>query len=304
MSMIENKYMNDLAIIILNYNSSDKIVTQVNKLMGEGIPSSMFYIVDNDSNENDRTKLQNFAKNNNLNFIQSLKNGGYARGNRLAIEKAIKDIRNYFLILNPDIEISQTVVEKLYSKIKSDKNLYFVGPRICDKFDREYIFSDGGKVSLDNCFEASHTNGGKTISEVEIPAFNTDIDYVNGSAIMFKKETLDLVGMMREDFFMYFEETEWCYRLKSIPAAKQAIVTTLIAYHEKSDEGQFQKFYMIRNRILLCRLYHVPHSKLISKSFYEAQKKLFTKKGNFISNVFLFASNVKAIFEGEFKKLV
>ena len=59
---------------------------------------------------------------------------------------------------------------------------------------------------------------------------------------MLKKETLDLVGMMREDFFMYFEETEWCYRLKKIPNAKQAIITTLIAYHEMSKQDDFQNF--------------------------------------------------------------
>ena len=44
--MIGSKLMEDLAIIILNYNSSDKIVVQVNKLVDEGLSSSIFYIVD------------------------------------------------------------------------------------------------------------------------------------------------------------------------------------------------------------------------------------------------------------------
>lgn len=46
--------MDNLAIIILNYNSSSKIITQVNKLKEEGINPSAFYIVDNDSAENDK----------------------------------------------------------------------------------------------------------------------------------------------------------------------------------------------------------------------------------------------------------
>lgn len=296
--------MNDLAIIILNYNSSDKVINQVNKLLDEGLDSSAFYIVDNASNQNDIINLENYTKNKHLEFLQSKDNGGYAKGNKLAIEKALNDNKIFFLILNPDIEISSSVIISLYNIIKNDHNLYFVGPRICDKFDREYIFSDGGRVSVENFFEASHTNGGRKIDEVEIPEFNVNIDYVNGSAIMFKKETLDLIGMMREDFFMYFEETEWCYRLKNIPDAKQAIITTQIAYHEMSKQDTFQNFYMTRNRIFLCRLYKLPHQKLISKFLYEAQKKLFSSKGNFKTNLVTFASQVKAVFEGEFKKLV
>lgn len=296
--------MNDLSIIILNYNSSDKIINQVNTLIDEGMDFSVFYIVDNNSNPDEKVKLRNYTRSRQLTFIESEENGGYAKGNRLAIEKALDDQKSFFLILNPDIEISYSVVHKLYDILKKDHDLYFVGPRICDKFDREYIFSDGGKVSLSNFFEASHTNGGKKINEVNVPEFNTDIDYVNGSAIMFKKETLDLIGKMRDDFFMYFEETEWCYRLKNIPNAKQAIITTQIAYHEMSKQDTFQNFYMTRNRIFLCRLYKLPHQKLISKFLYEAQKKFFSSKGKFITNLSNFTSQVKAVLEGEFKKLV
>jgi GT2 family glycosyltransferase len=296
--------MKDLAIIILNYNSSQKIVDQVNRLKAQGVDPSSLYIVDNYSSTDDREKLRKYTSNNQLHFIQSQENGGYAKGNRLAIDKALNDNKNYFLILNPDIEISYHVVQGLYNSLKNDNNLFFVGPRICDKFDREYIFSDGGKINRDRYFEASHTNGGKRVDEVNVPELNTDIDYVNGSALMFKKETLDLIGMMREDFFMYFEETEWCYRLKSIPYAKQAILTTLIAYHEMSKQDDFQNFYMTRNRIFLCRLYNLPHSKLISNFLYQAQKKLFSKRGSFKDNLTTFISQLKAITEGKFKKLV
>lgn len=295
--------MNDLAIIVLNYNSSVKVISQVNQLLGEGMSSSVFYIVDNISANGDRNILQKFTEEKQLKFIKSYENGGYAKGNRLAIEKALNDKKSYFLILNPDIEISYSVVANLYDTIKHNESLFFVGPRICDKYDRESIFSDGGRVNINNFFEASHTNGEKNINEIKIAEFNTDIDYVNGSAIMFKKETLDLVGMMRDDFFMYFEETEWCYRLKGIPNAKQAIITTQTAYHEMSKQDTFQNFYMTRNRIFLCRLYKLPHIKLVLKYLYEAQKKLFSTKGDFKTNLFIFISQVKAILEGEFKKL-
>lgn len=295
--------MKDLAILILNYNSSVKIVEQVEKLITEEISASHFYIVDNNSDNEDRKRLVNFVESKNLNFIQSSENGGYAKGNNLAIEKAIEDQKNFFLILNPDIEISGAVVRNLYDILSRDRQLYIIGPRICDKDDREIIFSDGGKLYRDDFFQPDHVNVGKRIDEVIIPQINYDIDYINGSAMMFKKEALSLIGKMREDFFMYFEETEWCYRLQLLPNAEQAIVTSLVVYHELSKADSFKKFFMTRNRIYLCRLYNLPHRKFTLRLLYDAQKYLFNTKGNFIDNINLFFSQIRAVLEGEFRKL-
>ena len=295
--------MENLAIVILNYNSSDKIINQVMHLMNGGINASNFYIIDNNSNIQNQNKIQTFVKTHQLNFIQSTENGGYAKGNRIALEKALSDNKLYFLIINPDIEISALVIRQLYDSISNDENLFILGPRICDKEDREIIFSDGGKLNKDRFFEASHINVGKNINEVEIPLFNYDIDYINGSAMMFRKESINLLGMMREDFFMYFEEAEWCYRLKKTQNAKQAIITSLVVYHELSKTDLFKKFYMTRNRIFMCRLYKIPHKKLIMHFLYEAQKDLFNKKRNFVYNIRLFFSQLRAILEGEFRNL-
>lgn len=295
--------MKDLAIIILNYNSSNKVINQVSRLMGEGISSDIFYLVDNNSEEKDRKALQGFAIINKLKLIQSNENQGYAVGNRLAIESALDDDKKIFLILNPDIEISNDVIRSLHEVMTNNDELFILGPRICDKEDRKIIFSDGGTLDKANFFEAGHINGGINVDDVDIAEINYDIDYINGSAIIFRRETLELIGMMREDFFMYFEESEWCYRLKQIPTAKQAIITSLVVYHELSKSDLFKNFYMTRNRIYLCRLYNIPHQKFIMQLLYQVQKYLFNTKGNLKDNVQLFTTQLRAILEGEFKRL-
>ena len=72
----DSNMLENLAIIILNYNTADKIANQVEKLMDEGISSSIFYIVDNASKIGDQKSLENFAGKNNLNFVKSAENGG------------------------------------------------------------------------------------------------------------------------------------------------------------------------------------------------------------------------------------
>ena len=299
----DSNMLENLAIIILNYNTADKIAIQVEKLMDEGISSSIFYIVDNASKIGDQKSLENFAGKNNLNFVNSAENGGYAKGNNIAIDLAIKKNKTVFLILNPDIEISARTIIALHETISSEDELLFVGPRICDKYNRNLIFSDGGTLIPDRFFESDHLHYGKNIDEFNSFGKNYEIDYVNGSALMFKKATLDILGKMREDFFMYFEEAEWCYRLKKHPGFKQAICTDVTAYHEMSNKGDFYQFYMTRNRIFMCRLYSIPHKDLIRNYLYEAQKRFLGLKGNAKNNFSFFATQIKAVFEGEFKKL-
>jgi GT2 family glycosyltransferase len=303
MIMKETNSLGNLAIIILNYNTAGKIANQVTQLIAEGISSSIFYIIDNHSKIEDRKSLEDFSQKNNLNFIKSPENGGYAKGNNIAIAHAINDGKIVFLILNPDIEIPLKTISTLYETISNEKELLFVGPRICDKYDRNIIFSDGGILKPEKCFESDHLHYGRNVEEVNSSEKNYRIDYVNGSALMFKKETVEILGKMREDFFMYFEEAEWCYRLKQYPKYKQAILTNVVAYHEMSDKGNFYQFYMTRNRIFMCRLYQIPHNALIKNYLYEAQKRFLGFKGNTKKNFSFFTTQVRAVLEGEFRKL-
>jgi GT2 family glycosyltransferase len=86
--------MQDLAIIILNYNSFDDTSREVNKLLKEGCIEKSIYIVDNNSDDKDR--IAEFCLQKKINYIISNKNGGYAYGNNLAIKQAINDEKNIF----------------------------------------------------------------------------------------------------------------------------------------------------------------------------------------------------------------
>lgn len=85
----------------------------------------------------------------------------YAKGNNLAIKRALSDQKKYFLILNPDIEISSSFVRNLYEVITTDNSLFIVGPRIYEKDCRGIIFSDDGKLYRSNFFEVNRVNVGK-----------------------------------------------------------------------------------------------------------------------------------------------
>ena len=288
----------DLAIISLNYNSAKEVFRQVSSLREEGILDVCFYLIDNASN--DGKEIEEYCLKNEVKFIANPTNGGYAQGNNIGIRKAIEDGRATFLILNPDIEISKDTIEKLYNTLHSKPELQIIGPRICDKFKRNLIYSDGGILTPNRLWD-HHINYNQ-VEKGNLESLNTNIDYVTGSVMMFKKSTLDIIGWMREDFFMYYEEAEWCYRLKKHKDLKLGVLTSCKAYHQMSHKGDFYQYYISRNRILFFRMYHFDYHVMIKKTLTQSFKGIFCKKYNnspsFSKRLNFFILMHKAVYNG------
>ena len=287
--------MDDLAIIILNYNSFDDTNREVNSLLSEGISQKSIYVVDN--NSKDRKEIEKLGSQKHIHYILSDYNGGYAFGNNLAIKKAIEDGKNYFLLLNPDIEISRSTISQLYKDLKELPDIGIIGPRICYRNIRDRIFSDGGLLFPEEGFQGGHTNSEKDKNHVNAPHYNYNIQYVDGSALMFRKKILDDVGLMNTRFFMYYEESEWCLRLLRNNKWKIAVNTQCEAFNLASDKGSFYEYYITRNRIWMCRLYD-GNIKYVTKERWKFARKAF-KKGKFS----MAKAYIKGILDGLYSKL-
>ncbi|KUJ50508.1 glycosyltransferase family 2 protein [Chryseobacterium sp. JAH] len=287
--------MKDLAIIILNYNSFDDTSREVNKLLEQNCPETSIYIVDNDSRDKD--KIMNFAIQKKVNYIISEKNGGYAYGNNLAIKQAIADKKKYFLLLNPDIDLDLATIEILYKDLEHKPEIGVIGPRICYRNNSNTIYSDGGLLYPEKGFMGGHTNFNTSHFEVQMPTYNDKIDYVDGSVLMFRKELLDEVGLMNEKFFMYYEESEWCLRIKRKTNWKLSVNTSVSAFNTYSDKGSFYEYYMTRNRFWLCRLYD-GNTRFVKKERWRLAKESFKRKDFSLAKAYL-----KGILDGLYSKI-
>lgn len=280
--------MKNLSILILNYNSSDKIILQLKALKDSRLTENNFIIIDN--NSVDANDLETYCLNNQIKFIQTHENKGYAYGNNLALKAAIADGKEFFLILNPDIEISCENIVEMYNEITANPSIGTIGCRICDKFQKNIIFSDGGLLFPDFGFRGGHLNGNKLITEVTVSNKIKQFDYVNGSVFMFSKEALKQNGLMREDFFMYYEESEWCYRLTNTTKLEMVILTNVVAYHENSVKGKLYHYHISRNRLWLCKLYNGNIKVAKKEVLNEMKRSLFSKRNKTYLNFGLFFS--------------
>lgn len=239
-----------LAIIILNYNSAEDSICLYKLIEQFGLKSTTVCVIDNNSSKADRDILQKNIPSANLRLLS--KNKGYAAGNNVGIQEAIALNIPYILLLNPDIRLDANCINILLHTIKAAKNTAVVGPRICFRENPNLVYSDGGMVDKQKGFYTYHRNDKKELSSGEKDFTIQKVDYVNGSVFMAKTAVFQEIGYMREGFFLYFEETEWCLRAAS-KGYSSVVNTEAVAYHESSKKGERYHYFMTRNRLWLAK---------------------------------------------------
>lgn len=261
----------ELYLIILNYNSSVDTVSLYLELLRQGFTKSQIIIVDNNSKTKDKAYLQAYIPTGQLRFLKD--NGGYAAGNFVGIHEAIAAKAPYVLLLNPDIRLAPSCINTLLENLKREKDVVAIGPRICYRNEPELIYSDGGLIFMEKGCYTTHLNYNIPVAEIAYQENIREVDYVNGSVFMAKTAAFLDIGFMRSDFFLYFEETEWCIRAKT-HGYKLASLSTAVAYHTSSNKGILYHYYMMRNRLLLSRLYPTHYTKTKQVLWQQLKKDL------------------------------
>jgi GT2 family glycosyltransferase len=215
----------DLSIIILSYRSQEDLKRLLPTVFAsEGIEfgpigadvsrqySAEVIVVDNGSPDGTWDFLQ--ATSYNLKAIKNI-NNGFSKGNNLAIRQANG---RYVLLLNPD-----TTVEKHTFKTMLDfmENRHEVGMATC-----KIIKPDG---SLDRAARRNFPNPWNAmlrflrLQKFSSKPYNLDdstadqemeIDSLVGAFLLTRKSLIDKIGLLDEDFFMYGEDIDWCWRCK------------------------------------------------------------------------------------------
>ena len=176
-------------------------------------------IVDNDSKDDCEEKVM--AAFPSTRWLQTGYNAGFARANNAGIRIANGE---YVLILNADTIITDGAIDKSLTLIKQATDAVGCGVQLLNTDGSNQIsgahFVTGG---LNTLLPLPYL--GKLIRYLgyrfksAIPSVQTindqiEVDWIVGAYILVKKETLQIAGLMDEEFFMYAEEIEWCSRLR------------------------------------------------------------------------------------------
>lgn len=243
--------MDKVCFIILNYNNYQDTIDCVRSLQSS-IENEKFdiIVVDNNSSNDSIEKLKNSL--NNIEVIPSRVNHGYANGNNIGIKIAEKRGYPFICILNNDTLIEEDFLTACVQKLHNDNSIAFVSPALVEYKNRDLIQSTGGDIFLDKGYVTLKNHH---LSRKELPAI-VQSDYIGGACMLFRTRLLKEIGYIPENYFLFFEETEWCYKA-TLMGYKNICLTNYFIYHKgsvsiKSVSG-LQEYLMNRNRVVFVK---------------------------------------------------
>ena len=174
-----NNFIQEITLVLISYKSKKKIIKFLKNISKE----IKVIIIENSRD----LSIKDEKFNNNIELI-FVKNIGYAG----SINHARLLIRTkYFIVFNPDVEnVDDKVLEKFHYYAKKLKdNFACLGPRYINISSKTLI---------------------QTLVHREIDTLPS----ISGASMFFNKDKFDLLNGFDDKFFLYFEETDYCYRAK------------------------------------------------------------------------------------------
>lgn len=246
-----------VAIIIINWNNYPDTIDCIRSLENLKYNNFHVFLVDNNSRDNSFEKIIRDYKNNSINipikFLQTEDNLGFAGANNLAIENANKEGFNYFWLLNNDTVVTSLSLNSLIEEISKEESIGIVGSKIF-YYGTNKLWFAGGKINK-KFGKIKHLK--MNIEDDDQSEYAKEVDYITGCSLLFKKELLDSIGYMNQDYFLYYEETEWSIRAKQ-KGWKIKFVNHSIIYHKVSissggecNIAPYVAYYNIRNPLIM-----------------------------------------------------
>lgn len=243
--------MNFVSIITVNFNHS-----HVTEAFLEAFYRTNNYlqfeiiVVDNGSLINPIPEWE--VKYPSIQFIRSEINLGFAAGNNLGIAKGKGD---YFFLVNNDTEFTPGLIQSLVDTLEANPKTAMVSPKIRYFQDKSILQYAGYSemnyyTARNNCIGQFEKDLGQYDTGSQITGFG------HGAAMMVTKMAIESVGLMRENYFLYFEELDWAARMKKQGFDIRINLHALIYHKESISVGAnsaLKAYFMNRNRILFIR---------------------------------------------------
>lgn len=237
-----------IGIVTVLYNSETVLDDFFRTLAKQSFKNFILYVVDNKSPDNSLSKAKQLAKLFDFKtvFIENPQNDGVAKGNNLGIKKALEDGCEYVLLSNNDVVFYEDTIEKLFLS-SEQKEIKVVVPKILI-YDNKNIWFAGGEFNL-KTFRVKHI--GIDCPDNEIYNKEKFITYSPTCVMLIHKEVFEKVGFMDEKYFVYWDDTDFVYRLQKNGLKILYTPTSCLEHKESVCTGNRSDFfykYIYRNR--------------------------------------------------------
>ena len=170
-----------------------------------------------------------------LGLIKGKRNLGFGGGVNLGLRVAIRDPRmTAAWILNNDTVVDQDALKALRSTLEKEPDSGIIGSTLLYLDQPDLIQAVGGRYNP-WLGTTSHVLGHKPYSKELCAAVDPKtFDYIVGASLCVRREVLERVGLMSEDYFLYFEELDYVERMKRLMSEwRLGYASESLVYHKE-----------------------------------------------------------------------
>jgi GT2 family glycosyltransferase/lipopolysaccharide/colanic/teichoic acid biosynthesis glycosyltransferase len=232
----------DLSIAIVNYNTKELLEECLHSLLRH--PPSCDYeilVIDNASSDGSLDMVRDgFPE---VKLTPNPRNVGYAA----AVNQAFRSSSSEFvLVLNPDVLVTEGSIDALYAYMRGHPRVGIAGAKLlnpdgslqysCRKF---YTFKT---LLYRRTFLGKIFSGSPVVSEHLMARWDhaepRQVDWVLGACMMIRRSAVEEVGPADERFFLYFEDVDWCFRMKSRGWEVHYYPDSVMMHHHRRDSAK------------------------------------------------------------------
>lgn len=255
----------DISIIIVNYNQTELTLACLESLadLERGQHKIHTIVVDNGSPE--ELKVPRRYLDADVHLLRSDSNLGFTGGNNMGIHAALERHNSEFvLLLNNDTIIDKKAINKLCEFAQVHPEAGLICPKIYffpgDEYHKKsysrtekgkVIWYAGGSIDWNNLH-----NFHRGVDEVDHGQFDqqTSSDFATGCALFIRREALEKVGLLRKEYFLYYEDADWSLRAQRMGYQIGFAAQAKVWHHNAGSSGgagsALHEYYQTRNRLL------------------------------------------------------
>ncbi len=236
--------------LILNWNNPNDTLFCIQSLLDAGIALGSIILIDNGSIDDSANIIrQTFSD---IQIIETGENLGYAGGNNLGIELALKQGAEYICVLNNDLVVSANFLLPLISILDDNNEIGVTTPLVANLPDDGRVWTLGADID-GYSGDVTRIAAGENL-EMWKEKQPFVVDCATGAALVVKSEVFEECGLFDETFFLYYEEIDWCLRIRKFGYLVYAVPSSVVWHKTSSTLGTTSPiidYYMLRNHLRL-----------------------------------------------------
>jgi len=235
-----------LCVIVLHYMGLADTLACLDALDASRGAAFDILVVDNASGDGSPDAIR--AAHPNARVLSTDDNLGYAGGNNAGIRAALANGAEALFLINNDACVEPDCVARLARALNERPAVGMVGPMVYT-FDAGRVISSAGGAIHWRIADASNVGAGET-DDGQYPA--RSVDFVNGCGLMITRAAIERAGLLDERYFMYWEETDWCTRVRRAGFDVRFEPSAMMRHRApiRSDAlSRATLYYMTRNRL-------------------------------------------------------